>query len=131
MTERDIRDYLQDILTTIEMVDQFIDGMSFDDFQNDPKTVFAVTRAIEIIGESTKKIPMPLREQYPEIPWKGVTGMRDKVIHTYFGVKLNVLWDTTQQDLKRLKPVIQKMLNQLEGNSQQSDKTRSYAELSK
>lgn len=123
MTERDIRDYLQDILTTIEMVDQFIDGMSFDDFQNDPKTVFAVTRAIEIIGEATKKIPMPLREQYPEIPWKGVTGMRDKVIHAYFGVKLNVLWDTTQQDLKRLKPVIQKMLNQLEGNSQQSDKT--------
>lgn len=123
MTERDIRDYLQDILTTIEMVDQFIDGMSFDDFQNDPKTVFAVTRGIEIIGEATKKIPMPLREQYPEIPWKGVTGMRDKVIHAYFGVKLNVLWDTTQQDLKRLKPVIQKMLNQLEGNSQQSDKT--------
>ncbi|MGF1600964.1 MAG: DUF86 domain-containing protein [Thermosynechococcaceae cyanobacterium] len=113
MTQRDIRDYLQDILTTIDMAEQFVSGMTFDKFQNDAKTIFAVTRAIEVIGEATKQIPPTLREQYPDIPWKGVTGMRDKLIHAYFGVKLDILWDTTQQDLQNLKPVIQAMLKSL------------------
>ena len=113
MTKRDTRDYLQDILTTIEMAEQFIANMTFDEFQNDPKTIFAVTRAIEVIGEAAKQIPLTLREQYPAIPWKGVTGMRDKLIHAYFGVKSDVLWDTTQQDLKHLEPVIQAMLQSL------------------
>lgn len=113
MTKRDTRDYQQDILTTIEMAEQFIANMTFDEFQNDPKTIFAVTHAIEVIGEAAKQIPLTLREQYPAIPWKGVTGMRDKLIHAYFGVKSDVLWDTTQQDLKHLKPVIQAMLQSL------------------
>lgn len=110
MTDRDIRDSLQDILITIEMAEQFIAGMTFEQFQDDPKTIFAVTRALEVIGEATKQIPLSLRESYPQIPWKSVTGMRDKLIHAYFGVKVDVLWDTTQQDLQRLKPVVQAML---------------------
>ena len=114
MIQRDSRDSLQDILTTIEMTEKFVAGLSFDDFQNDDKTVFAVTRAIEVIGEAAKNIPLAIREQYPEIPWKGVTGMRDKLIHAYFGVNLKVLWDTTQQDLPVLKPVIIRMLKDLE-----------------
>jgi uncharacterized protein with HEPN domain len=113
MSDRDIRDYLQDILTTIEMAEQFVAGMTFEQFQDDSKTIFAVTRALEVIGEATKQIPLSLRESYPQIPWKSVTGMRDKLIHAYFGVKVDVLWDTTQQDLQRLKPVIQSMLNSM------------------
>ncbi|NEQ32658.1 MAG: DUF86 domain-containing protein [Leptolyngbya sp. SIO4C5] len=113
MTERDIRDYLQDILNHINLAEQFITGMTFEQFQTDDKTIFAVTRALEVIGEASKQIPLSLRENYAQIPWKGVTGMRDKLIHAYFGVKVDVLWDTTQQDLPRLKPVIQAMLRDL------------------
>lgn len=113
MTERDVRDYLQDILNTIEMAEQFVAGMTFEEFEDDPKTIFAVTRALEVIGEAAKKIPTELRATYPQVPWKSVTGMRDKLIHAYFGVKVDVLWDTAQQDLARLKPVVQAMYQKL------------------
>jgi uncharacterized protein with HEPN domain len=110
MTQRDIRDYLQDILNSIDLAESFIANMNFDEFQTDTKTTFAVIRALEIIGEATKNIPTATREQYPTIPWKGFTGMRDKLIHAYFGVNLEVVWDTIQQDLPQLRPVINQIL---------------------
>jgi len=110
VTQRDLRDYLQDMLDTIDIAQQFVADMTFADFQADQKTVFAAIRAIEVIGEAAKNIPLPIREQYPEMPWKSITGMRDKLIHSYFGVNLEVLWDTVQQDLMQLRPVISKML---------------------
>lgn len=110
MTQRDIRDYLRDILDTIDLAQSFTIDMTFDQFQDDARTSFAVIRALEIIGEATKNIPIPIREQYPEIPWKGFTGMRDKLIHAYFGVNLEVVWDTIQLDLPQLRPVIAQIL---------------------
>ena len=110
MSQRNTQDYLQDIVSTIEIAEQFVAGMTFTEFQTDQKTIFAVTRAIEVIGEAAKYIPPALRDRYPQIPWKSVTGMRDKLIHAYFGVNLEVLWDTIQQDLRALKPVVEQML---------------------
>jgi uncharacterized protein with HEPN domain len=108
--QRDIRDYLQDILNAIELAQSFVADMTFDEFQADPKTSFAVIRALEIIGEATKNIPEPIRAQYPAVPWKGFAGMRDKLIHAYFGVNLEVVWDTIQQDLPPLYLVIEQIL---------------------
>jgi uncharacterized protein with HEPN domain len=84
--------------------------MNFAEFEGDKKTIFAATRAIQIIGEAAKKIPDSIKAQYPEIPWKGMTGMRDKVTHEYFGVNLDVLWDTIQQDLPKVKDLMPEVL---------------------
>jgi uncharacterized protein with HEPN domain len=100
-------------LDAVDAAIQFVEGMTFAEFEGDKKTIFAATRAIQIIGEAAKKIPDSIRVQYPEIPWKAMTGMRDKVTHEYFGVKLNVLWDTIQQDLPKVKDLMSEVLANL------------------
>ena len=113
MVKRDIRDYLNDILIHINLAEKFIKDMTFEEFRQDDKTILAVTRAIEIVGEATKNIPTSIREENPEVPWKNIAGMRDRVAHVYFGIDLDIIWNTTKERLPELKPVIQSILSQL------------------
>jgi len=103
-TGRIFIDYLRDILESIEKAFRFVQGMDEKDFLKDEKTVFAVIRALEIVGEAAKKIPDDIRGKYPDIPWREMTGMRDKLIHDYFGVNLKLIWKTVQEDLPPLVP---------------------------
>ncbi len=112
MIERDVRDYLQDILETIESCERFIEGMDFDQFVSDEKTVFAVNHALEIIGEAAKHVPEKVREEYPFVPWRKMAGIRDVIIHAYFGVNLNIIWNTANERLPELKKDIQKILEE-------------------
>lgn len=100
---REYVDYLRDILDAIMKAQQFIEGMGFDSFCSDDKTVFAVVRALEVIGEATKKIPDKVRDNYPNLPWREMAGLRDKLVHDYFGVNLDVVWKTVTDDLPTLK----------------------------
>ena len=104
-------DYIEDIIEAIDDAMSFVKGMEYDDFLKDRKTIYAVTRAIEIIGEAVKKIPELVKNRYPQIPWRDMAGMRDKLIHEYFGVNLRAVWDTVKQDIPNLKPSFDKILN--------------------
>lgn len=87
--------------------------MSADGFMADKKTVNAVVRSLEIIGEATGKIPEDVRERYPDVPWEEIIGMRNRLIHEYFGVDLAILWQTIQDDLAPLGTAINLMLKEL------------------
>jgi uncharacterized protein with HEPN domain len=103
-------DYLEDILDAIEKATAFIQGMTYEQFAQDAKTVFAVIHALEIVGEATKQIPQSVKNSYPEVPWRQMAGMRDKLIHDYSGVNLAVVWKTVVEDLPKLEPLIRHVL---------------------
>ncbi|MEM3613862.1 MAG: DUF86 domain-containing protein [Nitrososphaerales archaeon] len=113
MRKRDYRDYLKDIIDSINDIEDFTKNMNFEEFAKDKKTINAVVRGIEVIGEAAKHIPRSIRDKYPSIPWKKMAGMRDKMIHEYFGVDIKILWKTIKKDIPQLKPLIQNVLESL------------------
>jgi uncharacterized protein with HEPN domain len=117
MTRRDYAEYLQDILTAIDEVSEFTIGLTFDQFEADRKTVNAVIRSIEVVGEAARKIPEDLRVRFPEVPWKRMTGMRDKLIHEYFGVDLEIVWKTALEELPPLKPALVRVKDFISGSA--------------
>jgi len=114
MKRRDYRDYIKDVLDSVNDIESFIRDMSFEDFKRDRKTINAVVRSIEVIGEATKKIPKTLKDKHREVPWKKMSGMRDKLIHEYFGVDVEILWKTANDDIPPLKQLVQNILKSLE-----------------
>ncbi len=95
-------DSLQDMLDACLKATSFTKGMSFEEFVKDEKTQYAVIRALEIIGEASKKVPQTFKERNPEIPWRSISGMRDKMIHDYMGINQVVVWKTVIEDLPLL-----------------------------
>jgi len=106
--------YIDDMLDAVKKGISFVEDISFSEFKVDDKTQFAVIRAIEIIGEASKKIPTEIKKQYREIPWKEIGGMRDKLIHDYFGVDIEVVGKTVEEDLHSLKPLLVQMKKELD-----------------
>ncbi len=106
----EIADYLNDIFSAIDEVEEFTKGMSYDAFAADRKTINAVIRSLEVLGEATKHIPAAVRKQHPDIPWKNMAAMRDVLIHNYMGVDLKTVWKVAKERLPELKPLLEKLL---------------------
>ena len=111
--QRDLTDYLRDMLEAVVWAETFIQAMTFDAFREDKRTVFAVIRSLEIIGEAAKKVPRSSRAKFALLPWQDMTGMRDKLIHDYIGVDETVVWKTVKEDLPMLREVLRRYLTEL------------------
>lgn len=96
---RDVQVYIEDIIDAINSIEAYTKDLTYEDFVSDRKTVDAVIRNFEIIGEATKQVPLSVRREYPKVPWRDMAGMRDKLIHGYFGVQLDVVWKTIKERL--------------------------------
>jgi uncharacterized protein with HEPN domain len=105
-------DYLRDMRDNAKRAIDFSVGLSYETFSRDEKTVYAVIRAIEVIGEAAANIPEDIRSQYNDIPWREIKGMRNKLVHRYFGINMEVVWQTIQEDLPMIINVIDGVLKQ-------------------
>ena len=97
--KRNITLFFSDILEAIENIREYTQYMDYSDFIQDKKTRDAVVRNLEVIGEATKNIPDNVKEKYPDVKWKATAGMRDKLIHEYFGVSNPIVWETIISDI--------------------------------
>jgi uncharacterized protein with HEPN domain len=109
---RELGDYLADILNAITEVDEFTRDMHFAEFEHDRKTINAVIRSLEVLGEAAKHIPASFRNSHPDIPWSKMAGLRDVLIHDYMGVDLLTVWKVAKERLSLIRPSVEKLIHQ-------------------
>jgi len=103
-------DHLEDIIDAMEKAELAITEVEYERFADDFMINFVVIRALEIVGEATKRLPLSIRTQYPHVPWKDMAGMRDRIIHGYDSVDLQIVWNVVKNEIPRIKPIIQQIL---------------------
>lgn len=108
-------DFVEDILDAMNKAVSLLEGVSYSQFEADFRINFAVVRALEIIGEAAKRLADELRRGYADIPWKGMAGMRDRIIHGYDNVDLQIVWDVVIRDIPEIKPKIEAIFADYEG----------------
>ena len=102
--------YLEHILQECEFLVEKSKGIIFEDFIENPVLTRAFVRSLEVVGEAVKNLSDEFRKKYPEIPWKEIAGMRDKLIHEYFGVNYRIVWKTVQQEIPKLKKQVEEIM---------------------
>jgi len=107
-------DWIEDILDAMEKAVVLLEGVTFGRFEADFRINFAVVRALEIIGEATKRLPEEVRQRYPDMPWRGMAGMRDRIIHGIDIVDHQIVWDVVKRDIPQIEPRIRQILSDYE-----------------
>lgn len=111
--KRRYRFFIQDIMDAIHDIEKFVGEMDFDTFCNDDKTKSAVVWKVETIGEAAKNIPEEVKTKYLQLPWKEMAGTRDKIAHFYFGIDYEIVWKIIKEELPKIRPIIEKMLEEI------------------
>ena len=111
--KKDVKIFLEHTLESINLIEEYIEGKSKSDFFESKQLQDSIIRRIEIIGEAIKKFPEETKETHSDIPWKKIIGMRDILIHQYFGVDLNLTWEVIEEDIPKLKKQIISIKNQI------------------
>lgn len=106
--------YLEDILESARRIENYVRGLSFEDFSVNMMAIDAVIRNLEIIGEAVKHLPEDIKKSHPEIEWKRIAGLRDILIHEYFGVDLRIIWDIVTEKVPELKLSVEKIAAEIE-----------------
>ena len=109
MSRRGDKLYFEDIANSIEKIEKYVAGMNFESFSTDIKTVDAVVRNLSVIGEAVNNLSEKMKIDNSEIPWIEIIGMRNKIIHEYFGVDDEILWKTIKEDLPKFKELLDKI----------------------
>jgi len=117
MSKRRDWDYLNDISEAIQRILSYTDGQTFEQFLQDTKTQDAVVRNLQVVGEATKKLSTSLRSSHKEIPWKKLAGVRDKMVHFYFGIIYEIVWEIATKELPVLLPQLNEILAKQKPNS--------------
>lgn len=115
MSERTDGDFLSDIQEAVRRIEVYTAAMTYEAFLADIRTQDAVIRNLEIIGEATKNLSAGLRARYAQVPWKGMAGVRDRLIHHYFGVNLDIVWQIATSELPEVASQIQGILQREQG----------------
>src|SRR3990172_10586397 len=109
---RDYKLFLKDIYQAVIAIEKFVGDMPFEDFIKDDKTVSAVIKKFEIIGEAAKNLPPEITRKYSNVKWKDMAGFRDLLVHAYFGTELRLIWETIKINLPKLKESIKDILEE-------------------
>jgi uncharacterized protein with HEPN domain len=110
------RDYLlslSDVVENMDKAQRFVAGMGYEQFLGEEMAGYAVVRCMEVVGEAVKNVPSEVRDRRPEVSWRDLAGLRDKCVHMYFGVNYRRIWQAVKEDIPRLRPLVQSLLEEL------------------
>ncbi len=116
MSKRDWRLFVEDMLESIDLIEEYVAPLNLDNFKKDRKTIDAVVRNFEVIGEASKFVPDDIKAKHSEIDWPAILGLRNRIAHEYFGISLSIIWTIIKDELPRLKSQLKSMLHKEANN---------------